>query len=757
MPAAEIRQRLVERRWRALERRAYRRGGGGPSVNGLGSDVAHTLTGRADELIPGTRRRELAELSAAFPRLHEALREQARDRAEAICGGEHPLLGCPMRLSEKIDWHRDPRSGFSWPRQFYADVEVYGRTDGLDVKYVWELNRHQFLVELSRAWLFTGEDRYAACVRDLLLDWMEENPFCEGVNWTSALEVAVRSISWLWTVAGLAEWPGWRPEELQRVARGLAEHATYLTRHLSFYSSPYNHLVGEATALVLLGRWLRGSSAASEWEGLGRRVLTKHGPEQFHEDGFTVEQATGYHFFTLGFLTQAVLAARRDGRPLSELESAVSRAFGAAGALKQPDGRWPAIGDLDSARSVPVFPDDPWDFRSLCSLGAAACNDPELRHVAERPGEELYWLTGTAGVEAFEGLVAQAPSEAVVLSESGCAVARSGYEASADWLLFDAGPLAHGLHADATPSAAHGHVDPLQLLLFQGGRPVLLDAGIPSYSGDRRWIEHFRGPAAHNTLEIDGEPWARPAGGLAWSHVGHTPRLDANLAADVWLVRGELALPGGTTVVRHVLGLPGRGVWVADLVRSPTPRAFSWYWQLPAGAAVTLEHRNNRHSEVACPWGVLATASDPGGVRVELVAADPNSPAAWQAPTYGSAREALRLAHRADAQTERLVLTCIGPRVLPASVEVGGRTLSLSADQEDPRFAAAEQETPPADVLWSVRLGDELLLVAGGLDEPIGDSRWTELAGTGGWLAARTVVEAPIADAAPPATMARLR
>jgi len=323
MPAAEIRHRVAARGRRAVERRAYRRGRGAPSGNGQVAPFCGDLGARALELVPGACRGELDELWTAFPGLYAALRDRALRRAGAILDGEAVLLGCPTRLSGKVDWHRDPRSAFSWPRKFYADVEVYGRPDGLDVKYVWELNRHQFLVELSRAWLFAREDRYAQRVRELLLDWIGENPFCEGVNWTSALEVAVRSTSWLWTIAGLAEWPGWQPAELRQIAGSLAEHATYLARHLSFYSSPYNHLVGEATALVLLGRWLRGSSAASEWEGLGRRVLTQHGPGQFHEDGFTVEQATGYHFFTLGFLTQAVLAARCGDEPLCEVESAV--------------------------------------------------------------------------------------------------------------------------------------------------------------------------------------------------------------------------------------------------------------------------------------------------------------------------------------------------------------------------------------------------------------------------------------------------
>ena len=49
-----------------------------------------------------------------------------------------------------------------------------------------------------------------------------------------------------------------------------------------------------------------------------------------------------------------------------------------------------------------------------------------------------------------------------VLKDAGYAIAQK----EGDWLLFDAGPIAAGLHSDATPSAAHGHADTLQVLYW---------------------------------------------------------------------------------------------------------------------------------------------------------------------------------------------------------------------------------------------------------------------------------------------------
>jgi hypothetical protein len=56
-------------------------------------------------------------------------------------------------------------------------------------------------------------------------------------------------------------------------------------------------------------------------------VLCKHASKQFYRDGFTVEQAVAYHFFTLGFLSLYVVFSRRMKSADPKLEAIVKRAF----------------------------------------------------------------------------------------------------------------------------------------------------------------------------------------------------------------------------------------------------------------------------------------------------------------------------------------------------------------------------------------------------------------------------------------------
>ena len=734
MSVAEIRTRTREalRRWR--ERRRYRYGCR-PTTEPSSVD---NLLGAAVELLPGTRPEEIEKLQREFPQIYKELADRATAAAQEVLSGKWTLLGQPIDLRKEVDWHRDPRSQHCWPRTFYADVPLNSPADEkLDVKYVWELARHQYLAELARGWLFTGELRYAARARELLLDWIGENPVCEGVHWASALEVSIRAVSWLWTTASLAEWEGWHDGDPAQIATSLVDHATYLENHLSFYSSPYNHLIGEATGLYLIGGWLRQSSQSARWRRLGRQVLVEYGPRQFYADGFCVEQATGYHFFTLGFLTSAVAAARAEGEPLGDVEAAVGKAYRAAAALRQPDGRWPAIGDLDSARATAVHHHEFWRFDSLCSLGAVLLDDPQLKFPDASAGEELYWLLGCPGVEKFNELPRETPPKCVVLEDSGYAVACQGD----DWLLFDAGPLGNGLHADATPSTAHGHADTLQVLYCLDGKPVLLDAGMPSYVGPLEWIRHFRGPAAHNTLEIEGVAAARPAGRLDWTHAAPRPRLDANLSDEVWLARGSAQWAPGVRVERNLLGLPGRGLWIADWIETDRPRHVRWYWQMPPETVRDTRDSDDTSCFIRGDQVVLAAWTNSTRIRLQVEDSAKDSPVGHIALHYGSWSAGQRVCQEADVAGRALVVTYIGPSPVPVEVTTRGRRVvcdvTEAADDGDNEWvskACTEEEYGSDEkIRWCIRTGEAQIIYVGGAATDPSDPDQMAMTGAGDW------------------------
>ena len=89
------------------------------------------------------------------------------------------LLGYGVReLGLRIDWHRDPITGFRWPAQHWGRIDR-GLGDG---KVIWELNRHQHWLALGRAYWLTGDRRYRDHVVAQLYSWLDANPPLAGVN-----------------------------------------------------------------------------------------------------------------------------------------------------------------------------------------------------------------------------------------------------------------------------------------------------------------------------------------------------------------------------------------------------------------------------------------------------------------------------------------------------------------------------------------------------------------------------------------------
>lgn len=637
MPASEVRGRVAERVRLRRERRAYasraqaanRATGLIPASDGPNPSAASLLV-RAQQFVPGSRSSEIEKLRHEHPVLHAKLAERALSRGEGVLSGAWTLFEFPVDLRGEIDWHCDPRTGTPFDRVFHADVPMHRDGGGVDIKYVWELGRQQYLVDLARSWLLHRRAVHAERARSILLDWIEQNPLYEGVHWTSGLEAAMRSTSWIWTLAGLAEWDGWRARDLERITRSLAEHAEYLRSHFSLYSSPYNHLIGEATGLLLIAAVMPGDPRASVWTDAARSILSEHGPQQFYADGYCVEQAMGYHFYTLGFLLLAVQAARQAGEPLADLEAVAQKACRTAMAFRMPNGRWPAIGDVDSARSIPVQPDEFWDFDGFCSAAAGLFDDSQCKLPEMEAGEELFWLLGADGVTQWRQLDAADSEVFRVLEDSGYVIGRR----DGDWFCFDAGPIAHGLHPDATPSTAHGHLDTLQVLYCHNGRPVLVDSGMPFYFGDPTWVRHFRGAAAHNTLEIEWLPLAQDAGGLQWSHVTPRPQLEVGEVPDAWTCSAKLQLGKDCEVERSVLCVPGQGLWITDAITLDQPRDMRWRWQL--GAPVERCQDNANPGVIARgDRFVLGIWAEGCSRNFTVMLPQQDSPNAWQASGYG--------------------------------------------------------------------------------------------------------------------------
>lgn len=119
--------------------------------------------------------------------------------ADSICRHQFRLLGYEsIEYCQNVDWHADPVHGKRSPLKPWFKIDFLDFKEVGDHKIIWELNRHQHLVALAKAWLLSGNRVYINELATQWQSWQKTNPYPLGINWASALEVAFRSLSWLW-------------------------------------------------------------------------------------------------------------------------------------------------------------------------------------------------------------------------------------------------------------------------------------------------------------------------------------------------------------------------------------------------------------------------------------------------------------------------------------------------------------------------------------------------------------------------------
>jgi len=419
-----------------------------------------------------------------------AFAEDVRRRAAEILKHSLPLFDTSIDAGPQIHWRRDYWRGKETGLAYFRRLPLNTSASG-DLKIVWEINRHQHLVLLAQDALMTESDAPLEEIWAELESWIDANPFHRGVNWSSALEVAFRALSWIWIfhLAGSRMPSGLRP----RFFEALFRHGRHLEANLSYYYSPNTHLLGEAVALHALGALFPQFPEAARWAELGARIVEEQMRVQVRPDGGYFEQSTYYLVYALDmFLFHAVLSP-----PTEEYRAGLIRMADYLNAVMGPSRRLPAIGDDDGGR---LF--HPFGSRDQFGRATLAACSKFLRHEGwAYETDDLYplaawWLGETDGVGS--GVV-----ESRLFPETGIAVMTNG----SCHAVIDAGPFGPG-------AGGHSHSDNLSLVVRSGDDDILIDPGTFSYAGEER--DSFRGSAAHNTIRIDRADQAIAAGPFSW-------------------------------------------------------------------------------------------------------------------------------------------------------------------------------------------------------------------------------------------------
>jgi hypothetical protein len=573
---------------------------------------------------------------------HPGYLSEIRAAADAICKRQFTLLGVPVQYPSGLSWIADPLSGKDWPMRFHTRIKIFGgdREHG-DVKYVWELNRHQFLTTLGKAYRLSGDHRYASAAVELMQDWIRGNPYKVGVNWTSALEVAIRSLSWCQVLEFIHDSSALNSDKRQIILRSLYQHGHYIDKHLSFFFSPYNHLIGEAAALYIVGSLLSWLKPARGWKDKGWAILEREMPNQFHADGGTVEQAISYHHFTLGFYLHGFLLRRRLGLEIpSGMESLLEKAFEFSMYMTRPDGLVPMIGDGDEGKAIDLLQNSIWDFRPLLAIGAALFQREDFKAMAGPFPPDAAWLLGIEGWKKYESLRDRTPKEdSKVLRESGYCIMRTGWDHQSHYLNFDCGEIAAGVPKGDIPSAAHGHADALSIEVAAYGVPVLVDPGFYTYNGNEQWHRYFRETDAHNTVVVDGCSQAEYRGRLKWSHAPDT-KLHHAIVTKMFDY-AESSHDGYSRLIRPVVHR--RAVvflkpdyWlIRDELWGEGEHRIDRYFHFADVEIFCDEHRKLVHTRFPQGNNLAVLSIEKGNTEIEIIRGGNEPKSGWIAPGYG--------------------------------------------------------------------------------------------------------------------------
>lgn len=401
-------------------------------------------------------------------------RDAILHKADSMLRDENIFFTFPYRTRGiERPWEFDPIENKYWPRGHYTERNLPREDVPRDVKIVYEINRFVDLPILGQAALLTGNEIYASEIERRMISWLEDNPFASSVNWSSALEISIRLISWTTSLLLLDE-AGFQTCKHAKLMRSIFEQASYLAADLSTDKVvPSNHLIGEAAGLYIVATFWEFKKNM-RYARQAKEILEREIIRQTYPDGVTREASSWYHQFVTHFFDLADRIAALEKQPFSKpFQKRLANLKGFLMAM-MPFDHVERYGDADDGWALWMEGDlEEWKGH----LFGAPPTDPEY------PAPQYF-------------------------SKAQVVVSHVDHS----FLFIRAGTFGMG----GSGSSSHAHDDFLSPILYLDGLAVLVDSGTFVYNGDSEKRSSYRVASAHNGLVIGNGTGASPRNSFGW-------------------------------------------------------------------------------------------------------------------------------------------------------------------------------------------------------------------------------------------------
>lgn len=399
------------------------------------------------------------------------------------------------------NWHRDFIHNISWPIDWHWNIAKV-RNDGSDVKVPWELSRCHFLLPLAIRYKKTGQEKYASRIVGTIASWIRLNPVGKGVNWTCAMDVAIRAVTWLVVYQQITRSSSLHKEFKWEFYKSIYSHGRFIESNLEgpgWYAA--NHYLANLTGLFFIGALVPAcSNTSTRWTAFAARELEREILRQVNNDGGCFENSTSYHRLSFELFFYPYWLGGKLGYVFSPLyKNRLMKMIEVVSSINKPNNRIPQIGDNDSGRLLD-FGEHVLDHRYILDIGALQFDMEKLvrsTNELSKTAKALYGMSHLP-IEKKYKRVASEPKLSC-FEDTGWYV----LEIQPWWGIFNTGPRSPSIQ-----HPGHSHRDRLSFELTYESENVLVDPGTFVYTSDPIARQRFRSAAYHNVLCTDasGEP-----------------------------------------------------------------------------------------------------------------------------------------------------------------------------------------------------------------------------------------------------------
>lgn len=425
--------------------------------------------------------------------------------ANKVVNNIYPIYGSGFQYIDNIEYNVDYISGYKWEKSKYFKYYRIINMEDSDIKVVWELSRGHYLLWLGEAYLITQDEKYAEKVIDLLDHWIKNNRYLFSINWTSAMEVSIRALNWIYAINMIKESRAYKNTEMADIVLYLYCHYDFIYNNLEkrfLYSA--NHYSANMMGLIYLATLFRDDINNTKYTNDIKYFIEEFYFEvrtQLLPGGVHYERSIGYHKLTAEIYLLTYIRLKAEGINIpADITVRLIKMVKYIDQYIKPNGSVPNIGDNDDGRILPFVSYSFDNHLYLLDIAQNTFSDYESFNCPNPTIDSLIifnnqYINRSIKLESREGI------KPIIHDDAGIYIIQNH---SIYLLIINTLPSGYPSEFKSRITS-HTHCDLLSFELSYNEEDIFVDPGTFTYTRDVNVRNIFRSSIYHNTVSIDNK------------------------------------------------------------------------------------------------------------------------------------------------------------------------------------------------------------------------------------------------------------